>query len=199
MTPQEIAEQLNKEWLGGNYQVTQMPGKAAPSTQKFYSNHKGYDFGTPAGTLIKAPRDLQIISSGMDNTGYGNRVGVYDPSNDRTYYLSHLKEILASNGTIKAGEPIATTGGVPGQYGSGNTTGAHLDMEVYQGNKPMSFSQQVQSYSQPNKQMRYNNTESIMNIIKNKYGEKNIGAVSSDLNRLKDYAGKGYKIVKISI
>lgn len=123
------ADELVKKWTGNYYRVTQRPGPAEASTRKFYSTHKGYDYATPTGTQLKSPVAGQIIYAGLDNTGWGNRVGVYDPTTDKTTYLSHLSKINVKPGQrINYGDILGATGGRPGTYGSGNTTGAHLDI-----------------------------------------------------------------------
>lgn len=194
MTPQEIAEQLNKEWLQGTGTVTQLPGKADPNTRKFYSTHRGFDFGIKEGTPLKANKQYQVVGAGLDNTGYGNRVGLYDPETNKTTYLSHLSKILVNKGVVSPGTVIGYTGGRPGSYGAGNTTGEHLDIELYDGNKPVAF-------NLPN----VNNTKSggysknLIETIKSKYGNTAI-AISRDPNKLKDIASKkGGKIIKVQL
>lgn len=199
MNPQDIAEQLNKEWLQGAGAITQMPGKADASTQKFYSNHKGFDFGVKAGTPLKANKKYQVIGAGLDNTGYGNRVGLYDPESNRTTYLSHLSKILVDKGVVNPGTVIGYTGGRPGTYGAGNTTGEHLDAEIYEGNKPLSFSM-PSMYSNNNYNAKSGNySQNLIQSIKQKYGNTAI-AISKDPNKLKDLARKkGGKIVKVQL
>jgi hypothetical protein len=138
MDPEEQARQLNSQWLAGQGKLTQSPGPASPDMQKYYSYHQGYDFGIPAGTPIKLPQDYNFVSEGYDKSGFGNRVALQDPKTGEITYLSHLSQMTPEQkGLVKAGTIIAYTGGVPGQPGSGNTTGAHLDITTDASGKPV--------------------------------------------------------------
>jgi hypothetical protein len=135
---EDQARQLNAQWLSGQGKVTQLPGAADPSTRQFYSQHQGYDFGVPAGTPIKLPQDYNFVSEGYDKSGFGNRVALQDPKTGEITYLSHLSQMTPEQkGLVKAGTIIAYTGGVPGQPGAGNTTGAHLDITTDSSGKPV--------------------------------------------------------------
>lgn len=191
-TPMQIAQDLNQMFTGGSARVTQLPGAAAASTRKYYQNHKGYDLATPQGTEIKAPFAGKVVSSGMDSTGYGNRIGIYNPSTNETYYLSHLSKIAVPSGDVQPGQTLAFTGGTPGTYGAGNTTGAHLDIENYPGQMTTPLKAQAVSYAQ--KLNAIFNPQDVLNKAKSMYGNKVVG-VSNDPNKLK---GMG-RIVKISL
>jgi hypothetical protein len=123
------ADDLIRKWTGNYYKNTQSPGPASASTRQFYSTHKGYDYATPVGTQIKAPITGNVVYAGLDNTGWGNRIGVYNPQTDKTTFLSHLSKINVKPGQkINYGDILGFTGGQRGAYGSGNTTGPHLDI-----------------------------------------------------------------------
>lgn len=191
-SPMQIAQEMNQMFTGGKARVTQMPGAAAASTRKFYQTHKGYDLAVPQGTEIKAPFAGEIVSSGMDKTGYGNRIGIYNPSTNQTYYLSHLSKIAVPTGQVQPGQTLAYTGGLPGSYGAGNTTGAHLDVESYMGKmaKPM---QAAMNYAA--RLGAIVNPQNVLNKAKSIYGNR-VVAVSNDPNKLK---GMGKQIVRITV
>lgn len=184
MTPNEIAQQLNNWFLEGRGRVTQLPGAAAPSTQKYYKTHKGYDFGVSAGTPIKT-EGLEFIGSGMDG-GYGQRLAAYDPKLDRTYYFSHLSNVQNTPEGIRA-----YTGGIPGSYGAGNTTGAHLDVEFAPGRQAFNYSQAVQLPQKANSQPA--NVSDYLNyyadLARQKAGGKKVVAIGS-LDALKKRHGE---------
>jgi len=198
MTAQEIAEQLKAQFLQGKGTVTQLPGKASAETSKFYNYHKGYDIGTQKGTPIIAPSDMEIVGSG-NTKGYGNRLVAYDPAKNETYYFSHLSDISPLNGTIKAGTTLGLTGGRVGDYGAGNTTGEHLDIEIATGRQPFNYSTALTNGLQ-NRQVNNNqfDTQTLLKNAKAKYGQ-GVVAMSNDPNKLSDYAKKGMKIIKITL
>lgn len=191
-TPMQIAQELNAMFTGGKARVTQMPGPAAASTRKFYDTHKGYDLAVPHGTAIKAPFAGQVVTSGYDKTGYGQRIGIYNPATNQTYYLSHLSKIAVPSGEVQPGQILAYSGGLPGTYGAGNTTGAHLDIESYLGRvaKPV---QAAMNYAQ--RLSNIMNPQAVLDKARSIYGNK-VVAVSNDPNKLK---GMGKKIVRITV
>lgn len=195
---QEYAAELSKQWLQGDYNVTQMPGAAAPSTRKYYQNHLGYDFAAPAGTQIRSPIQGKVVFAG-ESSGWGNRVGVYDPTDNRTTYLSHLSKINVKPGdSVYKDMLLGLTGGVPGTAGAGNTTGAHLDITQYLGNKvftPTSPSVQT-AYKSQSQGTSY---KDILNTLLSKY--KDYGrpiAFSTDPEKLKALGRKG-QIIKVNV
>jgi hypothetical protein len=188
MTPQEMADQINQWYFGGQGRVTQLPGKAAPSTQKFYSTHKGTDFAMPAGSRINT-EGLQYLNSGIYG-GYGQRLAAYDPRRDMTVYFSHLSGVKPNGAGFEA-----FTGGVPGTYGAGNTTGAHVDVEYAKGRQPLNFAQMIQRTYPKNTNYRQMSSQDILGLARKKYGNKVI-AVASNPKRLDPSKGK---IIKIRI
>lgn len=198
MTAQEIAEQLKAQFLQGKGTVTQLPGRASAETSKFYNYHKGYDIGTQKGTPIIAPSDMEILGSGQQG-GYGNRLVAYDPAKNETYYFSHLSDISPLNGTIKAGTTLGLTGGRPGDYGAGNTTGEHIDIETMMGRQSPNFSGALISGLQ-NRQVNNNNydTQTLLKNARAKYGQGLMG-YTNDKAKIAEYEKKGYKIQKITL
>ena len=186
-------EDLSRMFFNDNYRVSQKPGPASPSTRKYYKNHKGIDYATPAGTPITVPFNAQLAYSGQQ-TGYGNRVAVTNPETGQSYYFSHLSQMPQLQQQIPSGTVIGYTGGVPGSPGAGWTTGAHVDLEVYgKGNTP-NYASSSQNYSAPSGW----NKDAIMAQINKLPGRKI--AVSSNRGRLEELAKqKGGKIIRINI
>ncbi len=188
--PTDLAGHLQQLFLQGKqYPVTQAPGPAAASTRKFYSHHTGYDLGTPAGTPITPSFSGKVVKTYQDTTGFGLRSVVYNPQEDKSYYLSHLSKAPVV-GDFKAGTPIAYTGGIKGAPGSGNTTGAHLDINVSGGFPQLSpyvqalgnITRGVSSGAQ--RALPKLDINSVISKAKSLFGNK-VKAVSSNPGRLK--------------
>ena len=191
MTPEEIARQLDQEFFGGGHAITQLPGAAAPSTRKFYKTHKGYDIATPQGTEIDLS-GYQVKGYGMDNTGYGQQISLYKPETDQTYLISHLSKIIDQDGQIKA-----FTGGQPGTYGAGNTTGSHADIQILGGNQPATYSQLIRQSSMPTSGASPTiDAKALLGQVRERYGNNIIG-ISSDPEKLKAL-GRG-RVIKITV
>ncbi|MEM3335468.1 MAG: peptidoglycan DD-metalloendopeptidase family protein [Thermoplasmata archaeon] len=136
----DYGEYLRQLFLKGQGTITATPGYYSPFGKT--EQHYGYDIGVPEGTQIIAPFSGKIVYSGVQG-GYGQRLGIYDPQTNTTYYLSHLKQIIPKGTEIKAGELLALTGGTPGYWYSGRSTGPHVDIEIYQGQKLLGQSSSV--------------------------------------------------------
>lgn len=199
MSAMDIARQLQEEWLGGEGRVTQLPGAAAPSVRKYYSYHQGYDYGTPVGTPVYAPSDVEVKGSYYDPQ-WGLRQVVYDPAKNLTTYLSHLSRIPVSSGTVPAGTILGYTGGQPGAYGAGNTTGPHLDITQKMGSYGTGLSQ-IPVYQQPQpspKPQSSTGAKRVYEILAKKYGPS-VMAVAKDPQKLKEKYGDSVKIVKVRV
>lgn len=190
----DYGQQLMSKWLNSNYQVTQRPGRAAASTRKFYSTHQGYDYATPAGTKVVAKTIGEVIFAGYDPSGWGNRVGVYEPSTGKTTYLSHLSGINVKRGQkIKPGQLLGLTGGIPGTRGAGNTTGAHLDITEVMGRMASNAAASAKGSTQ--NVLKGFDIKGVLKKAKSKYGKKLV-AYSSNPERLKKMGVKG-KIIRL--
>ena len=146
-------EQIARDYLGSNFPITQYPGKAAKAVRKYYSYHPGIDYGTPEGTEIKAPKDLDVVSVTKDAI-YGNRIGVQDPDSGQVLYFSHLKDLPKVGEKVKTGDVLGYTGN------TGRSTGPHLDVEIKQGQVNNSGVPTVSS-------VQFKNTGSNQGIINN--------------------------------
>ena len=97
-----------------------------------YKLHGGIDFAAPAGTPIYAAASGYVSSAGWNSSGYGNCVIIYHGTmNDGTAYstlYAHMSSIRAKQGTyVNQGDVIGYVGT------TGNSTGNHLHLEVWQG------------------------------------------------------------------
>ncbi len=98
--------------------------------------HKGVDFGAPKGTTVFAAIDGTVWYAGNGGgwgPSYGAQVIVKGLVNGVVRYaqVAHLSRIDVKTGTkVVAGQQLGLSGGVPGQWGAGNTTGAHVHFQV---------------------------------------------------------------------
>ncbi|MGW4023696.1 M23 family metallopeptidase [Streptomyces sp. NPDC005009] len=88
--------------------------------------HTGLDFAAPTGTLIKAVHTGTITSAGYDGS-YGYKTVLTLDDGTEIWY-AHQSSI-----SVSVGQKV-NTGDVIGRVGStGNSTGAHLHLEVHSG------------------------------------------------------------------
>ncbi len=97
---------------------------------RFGIAHEGIDIPTLQGTTILAPADAVV--SRISDRGLGFNSLVLSHAGGYATLYGHVTSFLVSEGqTVRAGEPIALSGGTPGTPGAGLlTTGAHLHFEV---------------------------------------------------------------------
>lgn len=113
--------------------------------------HRAVDIGMPVGTPIRAISTGRINYVAYDHSGAGTYVEIDHRSalarllglpGFYSRYL-HLSQPTPSNPTVKVGdrvfkgETIGLSGGEPGAYGAGNTSGPHLHLEVLQGSRKL--------------------------------------------------------------
>ena len=104
--------------------------RAAAKGHKISTNHKGTDYGVPSGTPIRAVADGIVEKTGNDPTGWGNYVLIRHPDGTSSRYC-HLRRISVSrNQKIKKGTIIGLSGGGAKDPGRGNSTAAHLHLEI---------------------------------------------------------------------
>lgn len=93
-----------------------------------HTHHAGCDFAAPTGTPIYANKDLTIVKSEYNNSGYGNMVVAQD-ANGNKYTFAHMNNRDVKPGdSIKAGDQLGNTGN------TGKSTGPHLHYEVTDAN-----------------------------------------------------------------
>lgn len=117
--------------------ITQMFGKTTDSGRLYASGtHDGVDFGTPVGTPVHAVR--QGVIAGMGNTdddkgcySYGRWIFIQHDDGLSSIY-GHLSASIVTVGEqVQAGQIIGYSGGAPGAYGSGYSTGPHVHLGLY--------------------------------------------------------------------
>ena len=86
------------------------------------SSHTGQDFACAYGAPIHAVGDGRIIFAAYDGA-YGNKIAIEHEDGTVTWY-AHMDSFVRTSGTVQAGDVIGRVGM------TGNTTGAHLHMEV---------------------------------------------------------------------
>jgi murein DD-endopeptidase MepM/ murein hydrolase activator NlpD len=95
--------------------------------------HPGLDYAAPAGTPIRAVASGYVTAAGWNSGGYGNYVLIYHGKmNDGENYSSLYGHMLQTP-SVAAGQYV-NQGDVIGYVGStGNSTGNHLHIEIWQG------------------------------------------------------------------
>ncbi|MFD1833159.1 M23 family metallopeptidase [Streptomyces desertarenae] len=105
-----------------SYQLTSHFGA---SGSMWANNHTGLDFAAPTGTPVKAVHSGEIVEAGWAGS-YGYRIILKLDDGTEVWYC-HLSSMTVTSGKV-------TTGDVIGRVGStGNSTGAHLHLEVRPG------------------------------------------------------------------
>lgn len=124
-------------WPLGNVFVTQRFGRTAGAARLYASgSHNGVDFRASQGTPVVAMAGGTVEGTG--NTDEQKGCGSYGRwilikhGNGLTSVYAHLSSSLVSAGqTVKMGDIIAYSGGTPGVFGSGYSTGPHLHVGLF--------------------------------------------------------------------
>lgn len=98
---------------------------------RFGFDHGAVDIPVAQGSVIRAPAD-GVVAKVTDNGMGFSSLTVKHAGGMATLY-GHVSGFLVQEGqVVRAGDPIALSGGQPGTKGAGRiTTGAHLHFEVY--------------------------------------------------------------------
>ncbi len=124
-------------WPLDNIFITQMFGRNSFAKRVYASGtHSGTDFRATVGTKVKSARGGVV--SGIGNTdeqkgcySYGRWILIKHDNGLSTLY-THLSGSIVSLGeSVVEGQTIGYSGGQPGQYGSGFSTGPHLHFGVF--------------------------------------------------------------------
>ena len=108
----------------------QYRGPTIGSTENFPTKNSGVDLFAPKNTPLVSPRKGTVLQAGKSNVtgahhGYGNSV-LIQADDGYVHRLSHLNKIQIKKGDkLLAGDVIGLSGD------TGNTTGPHLDYELY--------------------------------------------------------------------
>jgi murein DD-endopeptidase MepM/ murein hydrolase activator NlpD len=97
------------QWFGTNPEAYARFGLAG---------HNGIDYAVISGTPVRAAHDGVLRIAAVDPSGYGLYC-VVDGEKFSTLY-AHLAGVIAAEGEVRAGQPIAVSGN------TGNSTGPHL-------------------------------------------------------------------------
>lgn len=113
--------------------------------------HEAVDIGMPVGTPIRALASGRVNFVAYDHSSAGTYIEIDHRSalarllglpGYYSRYL-HLSQPTPSNPTVEVGDfvfkgqKIGLSGGEPGAYGAGNTTGPHLHLEVLKGSRKL--------------------------------------------------------------
>lgn len=113
-----VKGRLTQAWMmnPANYARFNIPG------------HNGLDIAAPLGTDVVAIADGVVAHVDNDPKGYGLYVRVWHPMWSIHSFVAHLSEIF-----VKPGQPVLAKD-VLGKCGStGNSTGAHVHLEIRAG------------------------------------------------------------------
>ena len=87
------------------------------------STHTGLDIAAPQGTAIKAVAEGNVTCASYSGS-YGNLVKIDHGNRIETWYAHTSKMYVTAGQKVEAGEVIAAVGS------TGNSTGAHLHLEI---------------------------------------------------------------------
>lgn len=105
--------------------------------QRFGIAHDAIDIPTPQGTILTAVADGIVVK--VSDKGMGFNSLVIKHANGMTSLYGHVSAFLVKEGeAVRAGEPVAESGGTPGTPGAGHlTTGPHLHLEFMKNGVPV--------------------------------------------------------------
>lgn len=117
--------------------ITQRFGATVDAKRLYISGtHNGIDFRASVGTPVKSVYSGTVVGTGNTDEqrgcySYGRWILIRHPNGLSSIY-AHLSGILVSQGQeVVAGQTIAFSGGQPGVYGSGYSTGPHLHLGIF--------------------------------------------------------------------
>lgn len=110
----------------GGYRLT---GRYGSVSGLWSSSHTGLDFAAPSGTPIRSIADGVVKESGYDGS-YGYKTVVSLPDGGEVWYCHQTAIGVSPGQRVSAGEVIGSVGS------TGNSTGAHLHLEIRHGDTP---------------------------------------------------------------
>lgn len=125
-------------WPLANIYVTTRFGSVSGAALRIYASgsHNGVDFRASQGTPVKAV--AAGVVSGAGNTdeergcgSYGRWVLINHQNGLSTVYAHLSASLVRSGQEVGVGEVIGYSGGTPGVFGSGYSTGPHLHLGLF--------------------------------------------------------------------
>ncbi len=96
-------------------------------TTQFSSYHPGIDLSAKSGTPVYAIEEGTVSEAGWSNLGFGKNIVINSNNADSYQRYGHLSSIFVSKGQfVSTGTQIGSVGC------TGNCTGPHLHLEIYQ-------------------------------------------------------------------
>lgn len=130
---QSVGPALNSP-LHGHPSISQ--GFGVANSRYASGHHTGIDYAVPVGTPVFAELGGKVITTGVHGA-WGNEI-VIDHGQGRTTRYAHLSRTLIHQGDlVSSGSEIALSGGKPGAWGAGSSTGAHLHFEADLNGRPV--------------------------------------------------------------
>lgn len=127
-----MAKYIIGDIFKGDYPISQFYAQRPEYYKQFGLNgHEGVDWATPTGVEIVAPFDGEILrdAEAPGDKNYGNFIAVWDPKQKIAVWFAHLLENYVSLGQkVKKGQVLGKTDN------SGNSSGAHLHVNLTEGN-----------------------------------------------------------------
>ncbi len=125
-------------WPLANVFVTNSFGKVSGVNTRIYSSgsHNGSDFRATQGTAVKAMGNGTVAGTGNtdEQKGCGSygRWMVISYDNGLSSVYGHLSAIAVQKGQkVAGGQVVGYSGGTPGVFGSGYSTGPHLHVGLF--------------------------------------------------------------------
>jgi murein DD-endopeptidase MepM/ murein hydrolase activator NlpD len=121
--------------------ITSYYGNRPNPTGEGYDFHTGLDIAAADGTPIRSLQDGVVVASGWHDL-YGNYMVIRNEENITTLY-AHCSALYGNvNDVVRQGQLIAAVGS------TGNTTGAHLHVEIKLGDERVDPLFYIQSYNE---------------------------------------------------
>lgn len=129
-TPFQEGDQLSGFTVSSHFYPCKDPDRT--DCRSFGSGrHRGIDLATPTGTVITAPSSGRSYCGFQGDkptgTGWGEYVVWVPDEGDSVYLFGHLSSCYSEQ--TPANRAFAKTGGSPGAYGAGTSTGSHAHIE----------------------------------------------------------------------
>lgn len=120
------------QWPTDYHKVTSHFGLRSAPTQGASTKHNGIDISVPEPSPVYAPAKGIVEKIWIDNAYGGGLSMRIKHANGLVTGFAHLSNALDTRvgQTVGQGDLIAESGGTPGSYGAGMSTGPHLHFTV---------------------------------------------------------------------